>query len=68
MIDVKVTITDKDGIVLSQAGYKEFIKEVVSSDNSTGFSTKEDDITIQDFAQVVKEEIISEHGRLVKIG
>lgn len=63
---VKITITDKDGIVLMQTDYNDFVREITISDLSNGYDAP--NVTIEEFAEVVKEEIIKEFNRINKEG
>jgi len=64
--DIKITITNEDGEVLNWSTFNEYRKEAVASDKSFGLETTEADITLLDFADMVKDSIMEEGSRLAK--
>lgn len=62
--NIVVRMTGKDKDLLGHFDFHDFIKEVTASDVSCGYGVPK--VTIEDFANVVKEEIIKEYELRVK--
>ena len=55
MKNIKIVVTDENDKMVFQSSFKDFVNEIVSSDNSTGYDTRSADISIEDFGDMVKE-------------
>lgn len=54
----KIVVTDENDNLVFKSDFRDFVKEVVSSDNSCGYDTRAYEIEISDFAEIIKENII----------
>jgi len=54
----KIVVTDENDNLVLKSDFRDFVKEVVSSDNSCGYDTMAHQIEFSDFADMIKEMLI----------
>ena len=60
--NVKISITNDEGVLLNYSSFEDYKKEAIESDLSCGYEIPE--ISIKDYADCIKDEIIREYNLL----